>query len=306
MKKVLFALAMLGFAFGASAQTPQPQTPHAPKAPTLQTFATPEEAANAMTEALRKDDEKATAAMLGASWREFVSGNKEDEDQTRADYLKSWDEAHKIKPVDANKVLIEVGTTGFTMPIPIVKQGDRWHFDVEAGHDELIARQIGRNELRTIQTMLAIVDAQRDYAAMDPMKTGVATYARRLLSTPGQKDGLYWENKPGEPESPLGDLVAKAQPGEEGYYGYRYRLLYGQGANAPGGAYSYLVNGRMIGGFAVIAWPVHYGETGVSTFISNFAGDVYEQDLGPDTAVKAGNIAIYDPDKSWEKSDTTP
>ena len=122
------------------------------------------------------------------------------------------------------------------------------------------------------------------------MKTGVATYARRLLSSPGKKDGLYWETKPGEPESPLGALVAKAQPGDreiDGYYGYHYRLLYGQGPAAKGGAYSYLVNGRMIGGFGVIAWPVRYGETGVMTFIVNQNGEVYEQDLGPDTAQRA-------------------
>ena len=195
------------------------------------------------------------------------------------------------------------------MPIPLVKEAGGWRFDVDAGRIELTAREIGRNELTVVQSLLAIVDAQRDYSALDPMKTGVATYARRLLSSPGKKDGLYWETKPGEPESPLGALVAKAQPGDrevDGYYGYHYRLLYGQGPAAKGGAYSYLVNGRMIGGFGVIAWPVRYGETGVMSFIVNQNGEVYEQDLGPDTPQRAAAITLFDPDKNWQKADTTP
>ena len=171
------------------------------------------------------------------------------------------------------------------------------------------ARLIGRNELAVIQTLLAIVDAQRDYAASDPMKAGLPVYARRLLSSPGKMDGLYWESNPGEPESPLGPLVAKAQPGEiqqYGYYGYRFRLLYSQGPDAPGGAHDYLVNGRMLGGFAVIAWPVRYGETGVMTFMVSHNSDVYEKDLGPDTAQATAAINVFNPDKSWDKADMKP
>jgi hypothetical protein len=217
--------------------------------------------------------------------------------------------SHKLVPAGDDKMLVEVGTTGFKMPIPIVKDADGWRFDIEAGHKEMIARQIGANELYVIQTLMAIVDAQFDYAALQADKTGSASYARRLLSSLGKQDGLYWETKPGEPDSPLGPLVAKAQPGDregEGYHGYHYRLLYGQGPDAPGGAYSYLVNGRMIGGFGVIAWPVKYGETGVMTFIVNQTGDVYENDFGPDTAQDVGQISLYNPDKDWEKSDTVP
>ena len=138
--------------------------------------------------------------------------------------------------------------------------------------------------------MLAIVDAQRDYAALDPMKTGSPVYARRLLSSPGRKDGLYWETEPGEPQSPLGPAVARAQvdgQSPDGHYGYYFRLLYGQGAAAPGGARDYIVNGRMIGGFGAIAWPVRYGVTGVMTFIVDSEGEVYQQDLGPETAQRA-------------------
>jgi len=271
-----------------------------------QTFPTAEAAADAIVDALRKDDSKATAAMLGADWRDFVSGTPEVENKQRADFLAAWDAAHKVV-VDGDKAKIEVGTTGFVMAVPLIKEANGWRFDVDAGRVEIAAREIGRNELTVVQSLLAIVDAQRDYLALDPMKTGVATYARRLLSSPGKKDGLYWETRPGEPESPLGALVAKAQPGDgegEGYYGYHYRLLYGQGPAAKGGAYSYLVNGRMIGGFGAIAWPVRYGETGVMTFIVNQAGEVYEQDLGPDTARRAATFTLFDPDKNWQKADT--
>jgi len=297
----------------AAAQAPQaapaPQAKQAAQPPKQRLFPTAEAAADTLTEALRKDDDNAIAAILGSGWRDFVPGTRDDEDKSRETYLKAWDENHKLVADGDSKRLVEVGTTGFRMPIPIVKEAEGWRFDVDAGYDEMIARQIGRNELTVVQTLLAVVDAQFDYASADPMKTGTTAYARRLLSSPGKKDGLYWEAKPGEPESPLGPLVAKAQPDDregQGYHGYRYRLLYGQGSNAPGGAYSYLVNGRMIGGFGVIAWPVTYGETGVMTFIVNQNGDVYERDLGPETAQRAGNIALFDPDKDWEKADTTP
>jgi hypothetical protein len=281
----------------------------AAQAPAQQTFPTADQAANTLTEAIRKDDDKAVSAILGAGWRDFVPGSKGEEDQARADFLKAWDEGHKVVPDGDTKASIEVGTTGFVMPIPLVKENGAWRFDVNAGRVEIIARTVGRNELRVVQTLLAIVDAERDYSAQDPMKTGISVYARRLLSTPGKKDGLYWETKPGEPGSPLGPLVAKAQPGAkegDGYWGYHYRLLYGQGPDAKGGAYDYLAGGRMIGGFGVIAWPVTYGETGVMTFVVNQDGVVYEQDLGPDTPQRAAKILVFNPDKDWQKSDMTP
>jgi hypothetical protein len=274
-----------------------------------ETFPTAEAAANAIVDALRKSDDKAIGAMLGASWREFVAGTPDEEDKQRKGFIEAWDENHKVVLDGDNKATIEVGKTGFTMPIPLVKGPGGWLFDVDAGRREIIARQIGRNELTAVQTLMAIVDAQYDYARLDASKTGISIYARRLLSSPGRKDGLYWPTQPGEPESPLGPLVAKAQPGSSeinGYYGYHYRLLYGQGNAAPGGAYSYLVNGRMIGGFGAIAWPVSYGETGVMTFIVNFKGEVFEQDLGPETPRRASEINTYDPGSGWDKADTTP
>lgn len=272
-------------------------------------FATAEEAANALTEAIRKDDNEAVRAILGVGWRDLIPGNPTHEDDVRQRFLEAWDQGHKLIPQGDDKMLIEAGKTGWQGPIPIVKDAQGWYYDVEAGRKEIIAREIGRDELTVIQTLLAIVDAQRDYVSMDPMKTGVPTYARRLLSSPGNKDGLYWETQPGEPQSPLGELVATAQPGDapgQGYYGYRFRMLYGQGPAAPGGAYSYLVNNRMIGGFAVIAWPVTYGETGVSTFMVSQSGDVYEKDFGPNTATEVAAISLFNPDNTWEKADMDP
>lgn len=300
LRRAFLALA-LGFwlSAGAAAQAPA----------SLRGFPTAEAAADALTDAIRRDDDKAVAAMLGAGWHDFLPGSDRDDDEIRAKFLKAWDESHKILPEGDDKALVGVGTTGWISPIPIVKQGNEWRYDVAAGEKEMQARRIGRNELFVIQTLLAIVDAQRDYVSLDPTKAGVPVYARRLLSSPGHKDGLYWESKPGEPESPLGPLVAKAQPGElkaEDYHGYRFRLLYRQGPAAPGGAYDYLVKGRMIGGFAVLAWPVKYDETGVMTFMVNDSGDVYEQDLGPATAERAAAIASFNPDKGWEKADMTP
>ena len=292
---------LISLSLGVAAQTPTPQT--STPAAKLQSFATPEAAADILTEALRKEDDKTITAILGAAWRDLVPGTREDEDETRARYLTAWDEGHKIVLSGDDKAQVEVGKTGFLMAIPIVKEDGAWHFDIEEGKKEIQARFIGRSEYRAIQTLLAIVDAQGDYATMDPMKVGVPVYARRLLSSPDKKDGLYWEEKPGEPESPLGPLVAKAQQGAkegDGYYGYYYRLPYGHGPAAKGGAYSYLVNGRMIGGFGVIAWPVTYGESGVMTFIVNKDGVVYQQDLGEHTGDIASQIVAYNPDNLWE------
>ena len=178
------------------------------------------------------------------------------------------------------------------------------NIDMKAGMDEIAIREIGRNEFGAIQTLMAIVDAERDYADMDPMKAGAPAYARRLLSSPGRRDGLYWPTKPGEPLSPLGAQVANSQsdgraPG--GHYGYNFRLLYAQGAAAPGGARDYIVNGRMIGGFAAVAWPVAYGMTGIMTFIVNQNGKVYQKDLGKNSTALGANMTTFDPGPGWKE-----
>lgn len=296
----------------ALAQTPTPapaSTQAQPQAPQLQGFPTPEAAADALTDAIRKHDDKALSAILGVGWNDLIPGSDWEDEEIRERFLKAWDENHTIIPQGPDKVLVGAGTTGWISPIPIVKQGNEWRYDVDAGRIELEARLIGRNELSVIQTLLAIVDAQRDYAALDPMKLGVPVYARRLVSSPGLKNGLYWETRPGDPPSPLGPLLAKAQLGDveqNGYYGYRFRLLYSQGPDAPGGAQDYLVRDRMMGGFAVIAWPVRYGETGVMTFMVSNNSDVYEKDLGSETPQRAAAINVFNPDSTWDKADMTP
>ncbi|KAF0105013.1 MAG: hypothetical protein FD144_922 [Rhodospirillaceae bacterium] len=295
---VVFAGLAGGLAGGAVAQ----------QVAKLQGFPTAEAAANAFTDAVRKGDQKTLGALLGPQWGEFVPTTSAQREERRKAYLAAWDESHEVK-VSGDKATIMAGKAGWTLPIPLVKDGAEWRFDPVAGWREMRLRQIGHDEAAVVQTMLAIVDAQRDYAAMDPMKTGSPVYARRLLSSPGRKDGLYWQAKPGEPQSPLGPAVARAQVdgnAPDGHYGYYFRLLYGQGAAAPGGARDYLVNGRMIGGFGAIAWPVRYGVTGVMTFIVDYKGEVYQQDLGPETAQKAGMINTFNPDKGWVKADMTP
>ena len=301
---LLAAVLFLGFAAGASAQQAAARS-----TARLQGFATPEAAATALAEAVRTNDRQAIAAMWGANWRDFVPGSDNDVQRRRGIFLEAWDENHKIIMSGDARAQIEVGKAGWTLPIPLAKDGAEWRFDVAAGIKEMVFRRIGHDEASVIQTLLAIVDAQADYAAGDPMKAGAPAYARRLLSSPGKKDGLYWDAKPGEPQSPLGPAVAKAQAdgqSPDGHYGYYFRLLYSQGPAATGGKRDYLVNGRMIGGFGVIAWPVRYGNTGVMTFIVNQDGVVYQQDLGPQTAEKAGVIASFNPDKGWVKADMAP
>ncbi len=303
-RRGLLAVVMsVAFAVGASAQ--QAGKP----ADKVKGFATADAAAAALADAVRKNDRKAIAEMWGVDWRDFVPGTDDDVRRRREIFLKAWDESHKVVMSGDSKAAIEVGKAGWTLPIPLVKDGSEWRFDVVTGRKEMVLRRIGHDEAAVVQTLLAIVDAQSDYAALDPMNTGAPAYARRLLSSPGRKDGLYWQTRPGEPESPLGPAVARAQvdgQAPDGHYGYYFRLLYAQGAAAQGGARDYIVNGRMIGGFGVIAWPVRYGDTGVMTFIVNQAGVVYQQDLGPETAQKAGAMVTFNPDKGWTKADTTP
>ncbi|MDF3074379.1 MAG: hypothetical protein K0S54_2046 [Alphaproteobacteria bacterium] len=295
---------------GASAQQAAPKPATAPATAQVQTFPTPQAAFDAFVAALKSDDEAAKRRLFGADFRKVVPSDVGDMAELRQQFLTLHAAGNKVLVKDDKEAVLEVGTAGWTFPIPVVKTAAGWGFDVPEGLERVRERVIGRNELSTIQTLLAVADAQGDYAQMDPMKTGSTQYARRIMSSPGKKDGLYWESKPGEPESPLGEALAKAQSGgansDVGYNGYKFRLLYSQGASAPGGAYDYLIRNRMMGGFAILAWPVKYGETGIMSFMVSHDGVVYEKDLGPNTATAAGTIQIFDPDKSWEKADATP
>jgi hypothetical protein len=266
-----------------------------------QRFASPEEAAEAFGNAVLTSDEDAMKAMLGPDMRRYIP--PVDQEITLR-FIQAWAKSHRVVAGGDDKALIEVGGDGWTMPIPIVKAGASWRFDVKAGAEEMRVRRIGRNERAARQVVLAIFDAQREYAAQDADGDGLLEYAPKLASAPGKKDGLYWLTGPGEEPSPLGELIAEARAKGSvrggGYHGYRYRILTAQGAHAQGGAFDYRVKGHMIGGFAVVAWPVTYGETGVMTFMVNHDGVVYEKDLGPKTADRVRAMQRFDPDNSWK------
>ena len=272
----------------------------APAAHAQKTFDSPEAAMAAFGDAVATNSDEALKTILGADFRNFIPPVPE---ASRIRFLESWARAHAIKPVDDTHAQIAVGDDGWTLPIPLVKSAKGWQFDTPAGAEEMRVRRIGKNELATIQAMLAICDAQAEYAQRDREGKSVLAYASKLASSPGKHDGLYWPTKPGETESPLGpgfvDGARMASP--DGHNGYFYRLLTQQGKNAPGGTYNYLVNGKLFGGFAVIAWPARYRETGIKSFIVSHDEQVFEQDLGPDTAAKAAAIKSFDPGPGWAK-----
>jgi DUF2950 family protein len=274
------------------------------------TYMSPEAAVAALVEAVRDNDTKKLQAVLGPhSQRMISSGDDVADVQRRESFLHEYDEANKIVVDGENVATLMIGDDAWPMPIPMVKSGGRWRFDSRQGEREILARLIGRNELAAIQVCLAIVDAQNEYAEQVRSRVGVPQYAPRFVSHPGKQDGLYWESTAGEPESPLGPLLAAAAA--EGYpsstvkplapyHGYYYKILTRQGSNAPGGAYDYFVKDRLLGGFAIIAWPSRYASSGVMTFMVNHEGVVYEKDLGRYTSVTAGKINSFDPGTGWE------
>ena len=270
----------------------------------VRSFPSAEQAMAAFGDAVATSDDDAMKGLLGTDYHALIPPVGA---EARYRFLAAWARSHAIRPAGESKAYVAVGDDGWTLPIPIVRDARGWRFDTRAGAEEMRLRRIGRNELSVMQVMLAIVDAQKEYARLDPNGDGVLEYARRFGSSPGKRDGLYWPARAGEPSSPLGPAFAAARQaqaaGEQGYYGYRYRLLTAQGKNAPGGAFDYVAGGRMIGGFAVVAWPVKYGDTGVMTFMVNHDGVVFEKDLGRDTAQRAAAIARFDPDPSWRKAD---
>jgi hypothetical protein len=225
----------------------------------------------------------------------------------RARIVESMQTLRVLKEPSADRRILLIGANAWPLPFPIVKSGDRWRFATEEGVEELINRRIGGNERNAIYSLRAFVDAQRAYATRDRDGDGVLQYARKIMSSTGKQDGLYWPADPakGEEASPFGPLIAEASPYTAGhkagdpYRGYYFRILTQQGQNAPGGAYSYVINGRMIAGFAMVAYPAYYGESGVMTFIVNHNGVVYERDLGPNTTKLAGGIKAFDPGKGW-------
>jgi hypothetical protein len=266
-------------------------------------YPTPEAAAEALVEAMQANDTPALQTVLGKDWRRFIHTDELSRNDVDA-FLAGWHQHHKIVHEDDRTALLSVGSEPtFTLPIPIVKNSAAlWRFDAAGATERLRVARIGRNELAAMQAVLAYYDAQREYATEDRTGKGVREYARRLVSSPGKHDGLYWPAALDAEPSPLGPLIAQQKPKGPGYWGYHYKILTGQGKAAPGGAYDYVIGGRMRGGFALVAWPVRYGDTGVMTFTVSHSGTLFEKDLGPDTEAIARAMSRFDPDPSWHRS----
>ena len=300
-----FAALMAVLAAGGTAQATAAKTPR-------KFFASPEEAVLCLVAAAKNNDKKELLAILGPGSQPIVSSGDPVADQNGRDrFVKLYEEKNVLQGADTGRALLIMGNEEFRFPVPVVKEGAVWRFDAKAGREELLNRRIGRNELEVIDVLREYVDAQREYAARDWNGDGVTEFARKFRSTPGTKDGLYWEAKEGEEESPFGALAAKAA--QEGYakgkkntkpapfHGYYFRILTAQGERTAGGAFDYVVNGKMILGFALVAYPAQYGTSGVMTFVVNQNGVVYQKDLGKKTATLAAKMKVYNPDQSWKR-----
>jgi Protein of unknown function (DUF2950) len=293
------AILWFGIAQAAPLSTPEPQ----------RSFASAEEAVNAFVATLRNHQEADLRAILGPDAERVISsGDRYADQELQQFFVALYDQKHAIQ-TNAGHAELDVGPDDWPLPIPIVESNGRWTFDTKAGEQTIVDRRIGRNELRAIRTLLACVDAQRDYFDRARQATDIGVYSAKLLSTPGHQDGLYWPVAEGETESPLGPLVDAAQdagyPGELvggnqiPYEGYYFRILTAQGPNGDGGAKNYIQSGRMTGGFAIVAWPARVGSSGIMTFIVGPDGDVYQKALGPDTAGIATVMTTFDPDLTW-------
>jgi hypothetical protein len=273
------------------------------------TFKSPDAAVKALVDATRANDVKTLEALFGPGSQDLISsGDDVDDTRGREMFVKAYGDSHRLEKAGENKRILYVGKDDWPMPVPITKTGKQWHFQTEEGRQEILSRRIGKNEIGAIQTCLAIVDAEKEYATLDRDNDQLLEYTPKFASEKGKKDGLYWEAAPGEPLSPLGPFVARATAEGYGnaeqmspYHGYLFRIITAQGENANGGAYSYIVNGNLIGGFAVVAYPALYRASGVKTFIVNYEGVVYEKDLGPETAQLAVGVTVFDPDKTWKR-----
>jgi hypothetical protein len=284
--------------------------PVIPSAYGQQSFKSPEDAIAALASAVKSGEAKEMLKVLGSDAEEIVdSGDNVADADTRQRFLSAFDDKHSITHEGDKKAVLIIGQDDFPFPIPLTRGKRGWEFDTAAGRQEILYRRIGRNELVAIQTILALVDAENEYADKD-RGAGTGVYAQRIVSSPGKKDGLYWPSD-GD-ESPLGELAARASA--EGYkssgepqpfHGYYYRILTRQGPNAPGGELNYVANGKMIGGFALVAYPAEYGNSGVMTFAVNHAGTVYQKDLGERTESIAKGMTSFNPDQTWKKVDTS-
>lgn len=266
--------------------------------PAQQLFNTPDNAGQALVNAINSHDQAALQQLLGKDWRRYLPAQDVDQQAVRQ-FLTDWQQGHRIEQ-SGDRAHISVGDDGWQLPLPLVKSAGGWQFDMPAAAEEIRERTIGRNELSAIQAVLAYADAQREYDAIARQGDGVKQYAQKLISSPGKQDGLYWPTEANAPTSPLGPAFDNTAPGSD-YHGYHYRILTAQGPQANGGSHSYLQNGRMTKGFALIAWPVSYGNSGIFSFMINQDGVVYQKDLGSNTGQAAQKITTFNPDSSWSK-----
>jgi hypothetical protein len=279
-------------------------------APAQLSFATPQAAADALADAWRGNSKPDLKKIFGPAGEKLVSSGDEVADRNvKARLAAAYDAQHRIVILSDDSALLVIGKDDFPFPIPLAKEGKGWVFDTGGGAEEILDRRIGGNELNAIGVCRAYVEAQRDYAARTHTAAGLPEYAMRIASSAGKRDGLYWDTPAGEEQSPLGPLIAAAS--DEGYgsarqaqalepyHGYRYRILTRQGPQAPGKARDYVVDGHMTGGYALVAYPAQYGNSGIMTFIVNQNGIVFEKDLGQDTEKIAREMTAYDPDRSW-------
>lgn len=272
-------------------------------------FSSPDEAVSALVAAAKTGERPGVDAIFGPGVKELLSGDAKQDAIEFAAFAKSLGQyAHLVRKAD-DRFVLNIGAQNWPMPIPLVRRDGSWFFDPAAGKDEIINRRIGKDEITAIRVCLAYVAAQREYASEDRDGSGVFKYAQKIRSTPGKRDGLYWHASPDDDQSPLGPLVAEARA--EGYtrntvegqpqpfHGYLFKILTAQGPATPGGAYSYIINGNMIAGFALVAYPAHWGESGVMTFIVNQWGKVYQCNLGAQSAEVAGAMTEFNPDSGW-------
>jgi len=275
-------------------------------------FASPNAALDALVTAATNHDTNALQSIFGPAEHDLISPDVVQATEEYKLFVQHLTEKTELETNSDSKVTLQIGTDGWPFPIPLVKQDGQWSFDTAAGKEEILDRRIGRDEIGAMNVCQAYVDAQREYAGVDRLGDGVLAYAQFLRSTPGTHDGLFWPtNQPGEDLSPLGPLIAQARvegyhrtakmlnDQQAPYHGYYFKILTRQGKHAPGGKYNYLINGRMIAGFALVAWPAEWGNTGVTTFIVNQQGRIYQKNLGPRTVKIARGMTAYDPDDTW-------
>jgi Protein of unknown function (DUF2950) len=311
-QKVLARAALFGIALAIASL---PQAVFAAPVPQQESFTNPNDAVTALVKAVQIDNKKSLKEILGPGSEALISSGDKVADATAArKFIDAYTASHTLTQQPDGSMVLTIGENAWPLPIPLVQAGGRWHFDATTGAQEIVDRRIGRNELLTIQTLLAGVDAEEDYFARVKAGTGTGAYAERMISSPGTENGLYWDVADGASPSPLGPLIAQAQnegyPGatvrtgrQTPYHGYFFRILKAQGPDAPGGAKTYIQNGLMTNGFAIVAWPAGYGASGIMTFVVNQDGIVFQKNLGAKTAGTAAGMTLFNPDFSWARVD---